>query len=218
MFLAVCCSPAVFAQDDFADLKDEPTVKDLRLKAAELAAQMQLDAIQAQVAESKLRAATTQAALEASLIEHQATVATKEEAIREALFGATVEPVEGTITTTSKAEAYVLASQQIDRLGREIAAELRLRSPLMKGDRVFLVGGEPEATLGTRISSYKVIMERLGSVIFSVRTQKTEVANFIQASQGRRPSSTLSSGGLGPLSIGPASALSVPSMVQAGCR
>lgn len=211
--LASCSAPSLFAEDSFADLNNDPAVKEIRTKAAVQAAQLQLDTIQAQAAEAKLRAAVAQAELEASLVEQQSNVATKEKAIREALFGATVAPVEGTIEATSKAESYVIVSQQLDQMGRQVAAELRSRCSLKEGDRIFLLGGEPEATLGTRISSYKVVMARLISLISAVQTQKTKLNDFIQESRKRRPESIPWSG---PMSAGEVAGLSGATLLQSG--
>ncbi|BCX48618.1 hypothetical protein HAHE_25260 [Haloferula helveola] len=174
-------------QDDLSDLNDDPAVRELRLKAAVQAAQLQLESVQAQAAEAKLRAAVAQAELAAALAGHQATIAGKEKNIREVLFGETVKPVDGTIEANSKAEAYVIASQQIDRLGREIAAELRARCPLAQGNRVYLLEGEPDAGLGAMIRSYDVIAQRLRSVSLGVQKQTADLSKFIRDSEGRRP-------------------------------
>lgn len=215
LLVSIHTAPALLAQDNLADLKDEPQVKELRLQAAIKAAQLELDAIDAKAVEAKLRAEVTQAELAASLAGHQATIATKEKSIRESLFGATVSPLDGTIEAKSKAEAYVIASQQLDRLGREIAAELRSRCPLSKGSNVFLVGGEPDENLGSMIRSYDVVTKRIGAVSSGLTKRTNDISSFILHAQNRRPVASAESsaksftdGGIG--------ALSAPSLIQAG--
>ncbi len=218
LLLLASHSVQMSSADDLSDLNSDPAVKELRLKAAIQAAQIQLEAVQAQAAEAKLRAAVTQAELAASLAGHQSTVATKEKEVRESLFGETVAPVEGTITATSKAEAIVIASQQLDTLAREIAAELRSRCALAQGNRVFLLGGQPDATIGNRIRSYKAIMVRLQSISNAVSSRANDLNTFIRESDARRKPPEMGPARLGTLSGGssPLSALSAPSMLQAG--